>query len=204
MPRVTPDCPRFTLRGPNRPQVAPTGLSGGVWASQGRSRPIWLCSDHFRSFRIWLCQFRKPILFCKYLSPLKSQRNGLVLWIYIWILVFRRKKHFKNMILGSWDVKQIQKVNFLFSCRFLRCSLRSLYYCFLREGFRVPTPFSHPQNLAPHLSRGVNHISNFLALEDTGMVQSDIFQFFRLNISLQKNLAQCLKNRQNFSHFSAF
>ena len=35
-----------------------------------------------------------PILFVKYLSPLKKHRNGSVFKICVWISVFRRKKRF--------------------------------------------------------------------------------------------------------------
>ena len=36
-----------------------------------------------------------PILFCKYLRPLISQRNGFVFKICVWITVFRRKNDLK-------------------------------------------------------------------------------------------------------------
>ena len=35
MTRLAPDWPGHTLRGLKGPQVSPTGLSGGVWATQG-------------------------------------------------------------------------------------------------------------------------------------------------------------------------
>ena len=51
-------------------------------------------------------QFQKPILFRKYLSPHKSQRNGSVFKICVWISVFRRKKRFVNPFIGCRDMKQ--------------------------------------------------------------------------------------------------
>ena len=35
---------------------------------------------------------KNSILICKFLSPLKLHRNGVVFKIYVWISVFRRKK----------------------------------------------------------------------------------------------------------------
>ena len=57
---------------------------------------------------------KNPILFCKYLSPLKSHRNGFVFKIYIWISVFRRKKQFENPMLGCWDICKINTAPFFF------------------------------------------------------------------------------------------
>ena len=37
MTRLAPDCPGDTLKGPQGPPVAPTGLSGGVLATLGLS-----------------------------------------------------------------------------------------------------------------------------------------------------------------------
>ena len=57
---------------------------------------------------------KNPILFCKYLSPLKSHRNGFVFKIYIWTSVFRRKKQFENPILGCRNISQINIAPFFF------------------------------------------------------------------------------------------
>ena len=55
---------------------------------------------------------KNSILFCKFLSPLKSHRNGFVFKIYLWISVFRRKKQFENPILGCWDICKINTAPF--------------------------------------------------------------------------------------------
>ena len=102
-PQGAQSCPNWSL----------TGYLDQAGASRGILKPIWHCWDHFRSLPIWLCPFQNPILVCKYLSPLISHRNGSVFKIYIWILVFRRKKQFRNLFLGSRNIKQIQKVYFL-------------------------------------------------------------------------------------------
>ena len=60
-------------------------------ARKGILRPIWHCWDHFRSLPIWWYLFHNPILVCKYLSPLISNRIGSVFKIFICILVFRNK-----------------------------------------------------------------------------------------------------------------
>ena len=98
---------------PERPFGATWGPWGslGIWpgqsgASQGISRPFLCCEDHFRSVWICTCLCRKPILFCKYLSPLKSHKIDSVFKIYIWISVFRRKKRCWNPFIGSGDIKQ--------------------------------------------------------------------------------------------------
>ena len=57
--------------------------------------------------------FMDFILFCKYLSFLKSHRNGSVLSIFIWISVFKRKNHFRNPFLGSRDIEK-KTVSFFF------------------------------------------------------------------------------------------
>ena len=51
-------------------------------------------------------QITNPILFCKYFGPLISHKNGFEFKICVWISVFRRKKRFKNPVLGCWDIKQ--------------------------------------------------------------------------------------------------
>ena len=95
MPRLAPGWPGHTLRGPQWPHVAPTGLSRGVWAIQ---RPVGASQGHSVSLRTTsgqyeyvLVSFQNPVLFCKYLSPLKSHKIGSVFKIYIWISVFREK-----------------------------------------------------------------------------------------------------------------
>ena len=55
-----------------------------------------------------------PILFRKYLGPLKSHRNGFVFKICEWILVFwRKKKRFENPTLGCRDIRQKPSLIFL-------------------------------------------------------------------------------------------
>ena len=141
--RLTSRCPDWHLTGPVNPwdtSVATLGPLGPlrVWSGQsevswGISKPFWYCEEHFRSVWIWTCLFQKPIMFCTYLSPLISHRKGAVFKIYISILVFRRKKWFRNPSLGSWDNKQIQKVNFFWDALYItqNTSLEVLYsYCF--------------------------------------------------------------------------
>ena len=53
MTRLAPDCPGHTLRGPQRPPVAPTGLSGGVLATQG---PVGASQSHSDAVRTTSCQ----------------------------------------------------------------------------------------------------------------------------------------------------
>ena len=110
MPRLAPGWSGHTLRGPQWPHVAPTGLSRGVWAIQ---RPVGTSQGHSVSLRTTsgqyeyvLVSFRNPVLFCKYLSPLKSHKIGSVFKIYIWISVFREKKQYRNLFIGSRDIKQ--------------------------------------------------------------------------------------------------
>ena len=54
MTRLAPDWPGHTLRSPQGPQVAPTGLSGGVWATQG---PVSASQGHFEAVRSTLGQY---------------------------------------------------------------------------------------------------------------------------------------------------
>ena len=61
-------------------------------------------AEHFR--------LEKPVLFRKYLSPQKLQRNGSIFKICVWITVFRRKKLFENPIHGCRDIKQKPSLNF--------------------------------------------------------------------------------------------
>ena len=123
MPQLTADWPGHTKRGPKGPKLAQTGLSLVIWTSRGILKPIWHCWDHFRSLPIWLCPFQNPILVCKYLSPLISHKNGSVFKIYIWISVFRRKKRFRNLFLGSRDIKQILFLHFFLNTLYMRSQL---------------------------------------------------------------------------------
>ena len=64
---------------------------------------------------IWvLTTIKNPILFCKFLSPLKSRRNGFVFKIYIWISVFSRKKRCENSMLGCREIFKINTAPFFF------------------------------------------------------------------------------------------
>ena len=83
MPRLGPGWPGHTLRGLQWPHVAPTGLSRGIWAIQ---RPVGASQGHSVSLRTTsgqyeyiLVSFRNPVLFCKYLNPLKSHKIGSLL-----------------------------------------------------------------------------------------------------------------------------
>ena len=71
---------------------------------------VW---GHYETVWTWINWSQSHILFCKYLGPLISHRNGFVLKICIYILVFRRQKWFENPILGSGDIKQKPSLFFL-------------------------------------------------------------------------------------------
>ena len=66
-----------------------------------------------------LTTIKNPILFCKFLSPLKSHRNGFVFKIYIWISVFRRKKRFENPMLGCREICKINMGPFFWNTLYL-------------------------------------------------------------------------------------
>ena len=78
MSPLAPDLPCSIVRGPLGSQVDLNGFSMVVCASQ---RPVWATQGHSgaaRLFLIWTCLYRNSFLFCKYLIPLKSHRNGCV------------------------------------------------------------------------------------------------------------------------------
>ena len=56
--------------------------------------------------------FKNPILFCKFLSPLKLYRNGFVFKIHIWISSFSTKKRDENLMLGCRDMCKINTAPF--------------------------------------------------------------------------------------------
>ena len=110
MPQLAAEWPRHPLRDQLGQHGATEGLSGydqasqePVRASQGHSVPLRTTSGQYEYV---LVSFRNPVLFCKYLSPLKSHKIGSVFKIYIWISVFREKKRFRNLFIGSGDIKQ--------------------------------------------------------------------------------------------------
>ena len=121
--RATPERPVWATLGPLGPLRTWSGQSELRW---GISEPFWCCEEHFRSVWIWTCLFRNPILFCKYLSPLISHRNGSVFKIFTWISVFRRKKRVRNPFLSSWDIQKIQKVNFFWDALYV--FLHSIFF----------------------------------------------------------------------------
>ena len=95
------------------PKVAQNGVSLVIWTRQQPLGASWSQSDTAETTSgHYQYPFQNPILVCKYLSPLISHRNGSVFKIYIWISVFRRKKQFRNLFLGSRDIIHIQKVHF--------------------------------------------------------------------------------------------
>ena len=89
MSRLTPEWPRQSLRDQFGKLGAPKD-----------------CEDRFRSVWICTCLFQNPVLFCKYLSSLKLHKIGSVFKIYIWILVYKWKKWFRNLLIGFGDIKQ--------------------------------------------------------------------------------------------------
>ena len=112
IPRLTSDWPDHTMRGPKGLKLVFQGFPGTdrcmsvyLWANLALLRPFLVIPNINLSVQ-------NPILFCKYLSPLISHINCSVFRIYIWISVFRRKKWSRNPFLGSWDIEQIQKINF--------------------------------------------------------------------------------------------
>ena len=60
MTRLAPDWPGHTLRGPQGPQVAPTGLSGGVRATQG---PVSASQGHSEAVRSTLGQYEYVVVY---------------------------------------------------------------------------------------------------------------------------------------------
>ena len=99
MPQLAAEWPRHPLRDQLGQHGATEGLSGydqasqePVGASQGHSVPLRTTSGQYEYV---LVSFQNPVLFCKYLSPLKSHKIGSVFKIYIYISVFRRKKWFR-------------------------------------------------------------------------------------------------------------
>ena len=73
---------------------------------------LWLWG-HYETARIWIDLFQNHILFCKFLGPLISYRNGFVFKIYVWISVFRRKKGFENLVFGCREIMQKWSLIFL-------------------------------------------------------------------------------------------
>ena len=61
---------------------------------------------NYETVLILIDLFQNHILFCKYLSPLTSHRNGFVFKIWVWISV-QEKKLKENPILGCRNIKQI-------------------------------------------------------------------------------------------------
>ena len=60
MTQLAPDCPGHTLRGPQGPQVNPTGLSGGVWATQG---PVCASQSHSDALRTTSGQYEYVLFY---------------------------------------------------------------------------------------------------------------------------------------------
>ena len=71
-------------------------LSGLVWASWGSLGQVIGFWGHYEIVWILIDLFQKRILYHKYLGRIKSDRNGFVFKICIWISVFRRKSLSKN------------------------------------------------------------------------------------------------------------
>ena len=116
MPQLAAEWPRHPLRDQLGQHGATEGLSGydqtsqePVGASQGHYVPLRTTSGQYE---YELVSFQNPVLFCKYLSPLKSHKIGSVFKIYIWISVFREKKRFRNLFIGSGDIKQTNILTF--------------------------------------------------------------------------------------------
>ena len=78
--------------------------SGG---QSGISGSLRCCQEHYGQAQNLICLCQSRILFSKYLRTLKSHRNGFVFKICVWILVFRRKKRFKNPIFCCRDICKI-------------------------------------------------------------------------------------------------
>ena len=74
MTRLAPDWPGHTMKGPQGPQVAPTGLSGGVWVTQG---PVRASQGHSEAVRSTLGQYECVVVYSRTwfsdtnISPLK-------------------------------------------------------------------------------------------------------------------------------------
>ena len=159
MPQLDAEWPRRPLRDQLGQHGATEGLSGydqasqePVGASQGHSVPLRTTSGQYEYV---LVSFRNPVLFCKYLSPLKSHKIGSVFKIYIWISVFREKKRFRNLFIGSGDIKQTNIWTF-----FLKRPVGSGYlgcnHCYQNMTF-VPLIFFHYFLNLFHMSVHISH-----------------------------------------------
>ena len=60
MTRLAPDWPGHTMKGPQGPQVAPTGLSGAVWATQ---RPVRASQEHSEAVRTTSGQYEYVLVY---------------------------------------------------------------------------------------------------------------------------------------------
>ena len=81
-----------------------------------------------RKFGFITSTFRKsPILFCTYLSYLKSYRNVSVFKICVWILVFRRKKQFVDP-LHSLQVTRYKIIQAFFLKHPVQFSIKSIWF----------------------------------------------------------------------------
>ena len=95
------------------------------WLDYSDKNSNYLCLDQNHLIK-------NLILFCKYLSPRKSHRNGFIFNIFVWISIFRRKKRFGNPILGCRDIKRTRSLIFFGTpCRVI-VQLR-----FNLQGFRL-------------------------------------------------------------------
>ena len=82
MTQLAPDCPGHTLRGPQGPQVAPTGLSGGVWPTQG---PVGASQSHSDAVRTTSGQYEYVLVyfgtrFC--FANISAPKNSTKLALY--------------------------------------------------------------------------------------------------------------------------
>ena len=72
-------------------------FSGGIRASWGNTRTIWLWSDCFKSIWIWSCVCQNPILFCKLLRPLNCREMFFLLNLQMDLNFWKKKTVLKSV-----------------------------------------------------------------------------------------------------------
>ena len=100
------------------PWVAQTRLPGMGWPGPDRCQLVHLWANLALLSPLQIIPDRtlsisKFYFVLQISQPPNVAKNCSVFRIYIWISVFRRKQRFRNPFLGSWYIKQIQKVIFL-------------------------------------------------------------------------------------------
>ena len=105
MTRLAPDWPSHTMKGPQGPQVAPTGRSGGVGANQG---PVGTSQGNSEAVRTPLGQynvlvyFRTQFCFANISPPPKIAQNWFCIQNLHTDLSFQKNKLVKKSVYWFW------------------------------------------------------------------------------------------------------